>query len=135
MKLKITWEKPVPLIKAKDHEELIYLVNEKKILNVPGIYIFARHYGKCYEALYVGKSTNLRNRVRGHMNNLKLMKYLEHAKTGKRVVIIGRAVPLPGQMLNNILPALERTFIRHFLVPCFFHQLHKFGSTVPYIFA
>lgn len=114
MKLKIIWGKPVSLERASN-KGLIYSINVEKIPDVAGINIFARHWGKSYEALYVGKSTNLRGRVHGHLNNLKLMKYLENAKTGKRVVIIGQTSTLPGQKLKNVLHTLERAFIRHFL--------------------
>lgn len=115
MKLKITWGKPVPLVKAKDDEGQIYSLDENKIPDAAGIYVFARRFGKRYEALYVGKSTNLRARVHGHLNNLKLMKYLQNAKIGKRVVIIGQISTLPGQKPKSVINTLERAFIRHFL--------------------
>jgi hypothetical protein len=115
MKLMITWGKPIPLTKAADDEGLIYTLNEKKIPAVAGIYVFARRFGKCYEALYVGKSTNLHARVRERLNNLKLMKYLQNARIGRRVVIIGQISTLPGQKPKSVINALERAFIRHFL--------------------
>jgi hypothetical protein len=115
MKLKISWNKSIPLQRATKEEGLIYSFNLEKIPEVPGIYIFARCWGRSYEALYVGKSTKLRGRVRGHLNNLRLMKYLENAKIGKRVLITGEAKISPGQKLKNVLKTLERTFIRHFL--------------------
>ena len=115
MKLKINWSKPVPMERAA-HEGQIYSLDISKVPEDAGIYVFARHWGKSYEALYVGKSTNLRGRVRGHLNNLKLMKYLENAKAGKRVVIIGQSITLPGQKIDKVLATLERAFIRHFLL-------------------
>jgi len=115
MKLKISWYKPIPLKNAKN-EGLIYSINLKIIPVVSGIYIFARRWGKSYEAIYVGKANNLRSRVPGHLNNLKLMKHLEKAKIGERVLITGRAIIRPGQKLENVLRTLERAFIRHFLL-------------------
>lgn len=114
MKLKISWSKSIPLKKA-EKEGYIYSIDLKKIPEVPGIYIFARHYGHSFEALYVGKSIKLRGRVNGHLNNLKLMKHLENAKTGKRVLITGKPITRPGQKFEKVLKTLERTFIRHFL--------------------
>jgi excinuclease UvrABC nuclease subunit len=72
MKLTVSWDKPIRLKDVKGGNS-IYSVALEKIPNVAGIYIFARRYGKSYEALYVGKSTKLRARIKGHLNNLKLM--------------------------------------------------------------
>ncbi len=115
MNLHIEWEKPVPLRKARKGSLYIYTVNLEVLPDVPGIYIFARRWSKSYEALYVGQSTNIRKRVRNHLKNLPLMKYLENAKTGRRFVIVGRAAPKGGQKLEKVLATLERAFIRHFL--------------------
>jgi len=115
MKLQIEWEKPVPLRKARKGSLSIYTVNLEVLPNVPGIYIFARRWGKSYEALYVGQSKNIRKRIRNHQKNLPLMKYLENAKTGRRFVIVGEAITRPGQQLKKVLVTLERAFIRHFL--------------------
>jgi len=119
MDLKIEWEKPVPLRKAprkaRKRSLYIYKVDLEVLPAVPGIYIFARRWSKSYEALYVGQSMKIRKRVGSHLKNLPLMKYLENAKTGRRFVIVGRAVPKAGQKLEKVLATLERAFIRHFL--------------------
>ena len=119
MNLEIEWEKPVPLRKAprkaRKGSLYIYKVDLEVLPAVPGIYVFARRWGRSYEALYVGQSTDLRKRVRSHLKNLPLMKYLENAKTGRRFVIVGEAVTRPGQQLKKVLVTLERAFIRHFL--------------------
>jgi hypothetical protein len=86
-----------------------------KIEREPGIYVFARRWGSSFEALYVGKSQSLRARIRGHLNNLRLMKHLETAKTGRRFVILGHPITKPGQRLPKVLSVLERALIRHFL--------------------
>jgi len=119
MNLEIEWKKPVPLRKAPRRARkgslYIYKVDLEVLPAVPGIYVFARRWSKSYEALYVGQSTNIRKRVRNHLKNLPLMKYLENAKTGGRFVIVGRAVPRPGHKVEKVLATLERAFIRHFL--------------------
>lgn len=114
MILKISWIKPIMMRKATN-EGLIYSVNLERIPDGAGVYIFARYWGGRYYALYVGQSKDLKGRVKGHLNNLKLMKYLERAKNGNRVVIIGNAMTQPGQKINKVLKTLERAFIRHFL--------------------
>jgi len=128
MKLKITWGKPIPLVKVTGDKEQIYSLDEKKIPDAAGIYVFARRFGKRYEALYVGKSNNVRGRVRGHLNNLRLMRYLEKAKMGKRVVIVGEISTLPGQKPKSVLDTLERAFIRHFLAEG--HDLRNQQGTI-----
>ena len=115
MKLYLEWKKPVPLRKARKGGISIYQINLDVLPDVPGIYVFARRWGRSYESLYVGQSTNIRRRIRGHLNNLRLMKHLENAKTGGRVVIASEAVTKPGQQLKKVLLTLERALIRHFL--------------------
>ena len=119
MNLEIEWKKPVPLRKAprraRKGSMYIYKMDLKVLPDVPGIYVFARRWGKSYEALYVGQSQNIYKRVSKHLNNLHLMKHLENAKNGQRVLIAGEAVTRPGQQLKKVLLTLERAFIRYFL--------------------
>ena len=114
MKLAIEWEKPIPMKKSTSSAR-IYDVDLDRIGRSPGIYIFARRWSGSYEALYVGQSKNLNGRVKGHLNNLRLMKHIENAKNGSRVLIVGHAVTKPGQQIGSVLNALERALIRHFL--------------------
>jgi hypothetical protein len=113
MRLAIEWARPVQLRKGRGG--LIYTVDLDKIERDPGVYVFARRWGSSFEALYVGKSQNLRARIRGHLNNLRLMKHLETAKTGRRFVILGHPLTKPGQRLPKVLSVLEKALIRYFL--------------------
>ena len=112
MKLHLIWQKPIPLEKDSG---LIYTCDIEKIPDVEGVYIFARRWGKNYEALYVGQSRRLRSRIRGQLNNLKLMKYIDNAASGKRALIIGQPAKRAGKKNKMLLDTLERAFIRHFL--------------------
>lgn len=114
MKISIEWSKPIPL-RSGAREGMAYAVNLDDIPQIAGIYVFARQWGRSYEALYVGKSTNVRSRIRGHLNNLRLMRHLESASAGRRVLLVGRALPRPGQKLEKVLRTLERAMIRYFL--------------------
>jgi len=114
MKLVIEWERPIGLQDAA-RQRLIYTINFEKVRDNAGIYVFGRRWGKSIEALYVGKATNIQQRVKGHFNNLMLMQHLKYAKTGKRVLIHGRVITKPGQRLDKVLALLERGLIRHFL--------------------
>jgi hypothetical protein len=114
LKLNIEWSRPITL-RSGAKEGLIYTVNLDKLPRTPGIYIFARKWGRSFEALYVGKSGNLQSRVKTHLNNLRLMRHLETSKTGKRFVIVGQIRTLPGQQRVKVLSILERAYIRYFL--------------------
>jgi hypothetical protein len=100
MKLHVEWDKPVVLKDAR-RENLIYKVDLAKLPTAAGIYIFGRRWGHSqFEALYVGKAGDLRGRIKGHFNNLRLMQHLQNAKSGKRLILAGRIVTLRGQRLN-----------------------------------
>lgn len=114
MRLAIEWSKPIPLRSGKS-DGLIYKLDLELIPRAAGIYIFVRRWGASYEALYVGKSKGLRGRVKGHFNNLRLMKHIEDARGGKRFLIYGLPVTKSGQKLDKVVALLERTLIRHFM--------------------
>src|SRR3990172_13390471 len=107
MKLYVEWTRPVPL-KDASHQNLIYSVALERLPTSAGIYVFGRRWGNQFEALYVGKANGVRGRVKGQLNNLRLMQHLKNAKAGKRIVIAGRIVTKPGQQLDRSLPLIER---------------------------
>lgn len=83
--------------------------------NLPGVYIFGRQWGSGFEALYVGKSMNVRTRIKGHLNSLSLMQHVRTAKAGKRVLLVGEYVTKPGQRIEKCIGLTERALIRYFL--------------------
>lgn len=114
MKLELEWMRPLR-IRRKRQRILEYEVDLHKLPKEPGIYVFGRRYGKTFEALYVGKADKIYWRVRGQLNNLKLMRHVQEAKAGKRLLLIGRFISKPGQKVEKCLPIAERSLIRHFL--------------------
>ncbi len=94
---------------------MIYLVDPTELPDAPGIYLFGRRFGSGLEVLYVGQAKRIRSRVKGQMNNLRLMQSMKNAKIGKRVVIAGRFIWKPGQREKKCLDLLERALIRYFL--------------------
>jgi hypothetical protein len=114
MKLRIEWLKPVPL-RSGSREGLIYTLDLEAVPEGAGVYVFARRWGKTFEALYVGKAQNIRKRVRGQRNHLRLMRHVEDARNGRRVLIPALVHPRPGQQRAAILRLVERALIRHFL--------------------
>ncbi|WP_337914493.1 GIY-YIG nuclease family protein [Acinetobacter junii] len=49
-----------------------------------GVYIFYREYGNYQEALYVGKSENIRTRMKAHFNSMKLIDGLKDTPKGQK---------------------------------------------------
>jgi len=114
MALEIEWSPPVGLIDGA-REKLIYLVPLDELPDRDGVYVFGRRFDKSFEALYVGMAISIRARVKNQLNNLRLMKHLKDAKSGKRVVLAGEFIGKPGQRPEICLPLIERALIRHFV--------------------
>lgn len=114
MKLHVEWARPI-MLKDGSKQNLIYVVDLNKLPTASGLYILGRRWGSDLEALYVGKANNIRSRVNGQLNNLRLMQHLRNAKTGKRIVLTGKIVTKPGQRLEKCLLLIERGLIRYFL--------------------
>lgn len=115
MKLYLEWHNPVPLTDGSK-QNLIYVVDPKRLPSAPGIYIFGRQRRTGgHEALYVGRAGNIRGRVWGHRNNLQLMVHLKNAKQGKIFVRVGVLKLRPGQKPEKCLAIIERALIRYFL--------------------
>lgn len=114
MDLQIEWSRPIQL-KDASRDSLIYNLDLTKVDDATGVYIFGRRWGNQFEALYVGKAGKIRSRVKGHLNNLKLMQHLRHARTGKRILLAGRIITRPGQKIAKCMTLAERALIRHFL--------------------
>lgn len=108
------WNHPIPL-KDGSSQNLIYNVDPDKVPHAAGIYVLGRRWASGFEALYVGKAKNVCSRVKGQLNNLRLMQHLRNAKAGKRVIVCGQIVTKPGQQLNKSLLLIERALVRYFL--------------------
>jgi len=114
MKLQVEWGDPVAL-RPVPRQSPMYDVDLTKLPSAAGVYIFGRKWGTGFEALYVGKALNIRSRIKGQLNNLRLMQHVHDAKTGTRVILAGTLLTKPGQQIDRCLPIVERAFIRHFL--------------------
>jgi len=114
MEMHLQWTSRISLVNGAKLG-LLYTVDLQKIPKAPGIYIFARRFGSNFEALYVGRGNNLRSRVKGQFNNLRLMNHIKNASLGKRMVLAGVFRPKPGQKRDKCLALIERAFIRYFL--------------------
>ncbi|MFP3743555.1 GIY-YIG nuclease family protein [Achromobacter sp. SIMBA_011] len=80
-----------------------------------GVYIYYRVYGGLSDVFYVGRALNLRQRIKGQMNNLKLMNGIKAAAKGKRYLAYAEIVLRPGQTKSAAVNAAEKLLIRHFV--------------------
>lgn len=119
MRVQIAWDKAVNLgPKAKFLDNLESAVDG--LPDDPGIYVFARQFGKTLIPIYIGQASNgLRGRLKLQFNNFKLMKALANEKTGNRVLLLGRIKMLPGQQLKKVLKVAEQAHIEHALTAGF----------------
>ncbi|MCR4286409.1 MAG: hypothetical protein NUW09_00155 [Deltaproteobacteria bacterium] len=114
MNISVNWKGPIKLSDGKQ-AGLIYSIDLDRIPDSAGVYVFCRKHSKNYEALYVGKANNLRSRVKGQLNHLKLMKHMRDAQTGERCLFLGAAIMKQGQNSDKVIRIIERTLIRHFI--------------------
>lgn len=92
-----------------------YSPDLNEIPQSPGIYLFYRMYGKRFQVFYVGKALNLRSRLKGQLNNLKLMNSIRDATNGAKMLAYAEVVTKPGQKAQLAILASERLMIRHFV--------------------
>lgn len=87
MNISVVWHAPIPL--RGYARELIDSFDFVTLPDEPGVYIFARRFGPKIIAIYVGKAEVLRGRIRQQLNNNRLMRALDEAPYGERVLICG----------------------------------------------
>jgi hypothetical protein len=115
MKLHLEWSKPV-MLRDGSKLNLIYSLDEERLPDEAGVYVFARRWAHDFEALYVGKAQNIRVRVTQHLNNnVRLMQRIKTAAIGHRVVLAAKLTGPSGGSRAKRLQLTERALIRHFL--------------------
>ncbi|MBI1379872.1 MAG: hypothetical protein GC161_02145 [Planctomycetaceae bacterium] len=114
MDLHIDWTRPIPVRRVRS-ATLEFAIDLEAIPPEPGIYLFGRRHGTSFEALYVGKASRLRARIRQHLNNRSLLNHLADAATGKRILLAGVLTGRQGQQLPKALALAEKALLRHFL--------------------
>ena len=110
MNIQLEWKTPLSLGRSPyDNFDL------QKIPNNPGIYIFLRKHGRASEALYVGKTMNLRNRIKQQLNNRRLIDGMRNAANGERLLVFAEPRLRRGQQLDRVLDISETALIRYYL--------------------
>ncbi len=112
MKISVTWNPPISL--TGEARDLCDSFKRDLLPEEPGVYIFARRYGPKITAVYVGKAESLRVRIRQQMNNNRLMRALDEAPKGERVLIYGTFGGKRGARIAKWLVTVEEALITHF---------------------
>lgn len=112
MNIKIHWTTALTL---RIDPKLIYSPSVlENVDDVPGVYVFARKYGRRVAPLYVGKALKLKTRIKQQLNNLKLMRQIQDwEKNGARVLLLGYLKVHGSQDVGTALDVIERALIEH----------------------
>ncbi|MEM6459987.1 MAG: GIY-YIG nuclease family protein [Planctomycetota bacterium] len=114
MQIHLDWQKPIPIQRDRSGQA-IYKVDLDSLPPEPGIYLFFRRHGDRREVLYVGRSANIRRRIKGHLNSVKLMHHLQNARSGKIFLAAGLFSGRYGEQAKRKLALAEKALIRHYI--------------------
>jgi hypothetical protein len=117
MNLDLQWHRPINLLDGRRKGLIFRLPDEAEdsIPNAPGVYIFARRFGDIIAPLYIGQAARINVRIDQQFNNLRLMRGIEDAEIGRRVLLFVELHPRPGQQIPRALDIIEKALIRHAL--------------------
>ncbi|MDQ9027578.1 GIY-YIG nuclease family protein [Acinetobacter nosocomialis] len=87
MKIELDWYEPIELGSSSTLKENVKNFDFSLLPEISGVYIFYREYGNYQEALYVGKSENIRTRMKAHFNSMKLIDGLIDTPKGQKKLI------------------------------------------------
>ncbi|NUE92389.1 GIY-YIG nuclease family protein [Acinetobacter seifertii] len=87
MQVELEWYEPIELGSSSTLKENVKNFDLSLIPEISGVYIFYREYGNYQEALYVGKSENIRMRMKSHFNSIKLVDGLIDTPKGQKKLI------------------------------------------------
>lgn len=129
MRISVRWSRPIPLRSSK---RLIYECEDVgRLPRAPGVYVFARRFGSSLDPLYIGRATSLRSRIRQQLeSNVQLMRGIQTARKGNRVLAYGEVKLKPGQRQDKVLKILEASLIEHALTRGS-ELLNKQGTKTP----
>lgn len=113
MKIELNWLEPIELGSSSTLRENIKNLDLKCIPDIAGVYIFYREYAGKQYALYVGKSENIRTRMKSHFNSLSLIEGLENTPQGAKKLIFAEVKTRSD--LGRALNQAEKGLIQHYI--------------------
>jgi hypothetical protein len=115
MKIALKWEKPLRLRDGSRQNQIYLCPNLERLSRRPGVYVFARKFGKGVVPLYIGQASKLRGRIEGQFNNLRLMMGIKNARAGRRILLVARLNLKRGQQMSKVLDIVESALIKNAL--------------------
>lgn len=116
MKIDLKWDKPIRLRDGSSDNQIYQCRGLERFSRKPGVYVFARRFGKNVAPLYIGQASNLRDRIeKQQFNNLRLMMGVKKAHSGRRILLVARLNLKRGQRMNRVLDIVESALIKHAL--------------------
>lgn len=115
MKIALKWEKPLRLRDGSRHNQIYHCGSFERLPRKPGVYVFARKFGKNVAPLYVGQASRLKGRIEGQFNNLRLMMGIKNAPAGRRILFVARLYLKRGQQMGKVLDIVESALIKNAL--------------------
>jgi hypothetical protein len=116
--IRIEWQQPIQLTKFKkiivDEKDLPETIEQRA-----GVYLFSRKHGKRYLPFYIGETLDIRGRLKGHLNWVKLVDVLrgmnignKQIKQGDRYFHYGYIITKPSQDKKKCIQIAQRHLIR-----------------------
>ncbi|HEY2512838.1 MAG TPA: hypothetical protein VGI39_18355 [Polyangiaceae bacterium] len=114
MDLEIRWHAPFSLREATDDEDLIYVCDQlDQVTEKHGVYFFGRKFGDDIAPIYIGRAKDIRKRIGQHLtSNVRLMKAIQKARNGERVLLTGEWIAKKGQQEGRVLQLIEAALIK-----------------------
>lgn len=103
MNVELDWHEPIELGSSSALKDNLKNFDFSFIPEISGVYIFYREHGEYQEALYVGKSENIRTRMKAHFNSLKLVDGLVDTPKGQKKLIFAEV-----KSRSNLVKALAQ---------------------------
>jgi hypothetical protein len=115
MRITLKWDTPLRLRDGARLNQIYYCRECGHLSRKPGVYIFARKFGKTVVPLYIGQASKLRGRVEGQFNNVRLMMGIKQAPAGRRILLVARLYLKRGQQMSKVLDIVESALIKNAL--------------------
>jgi hypothetical protein len=117
MLIEVEWHKPVLLSKNSkiivDRNNLPHTIPKNS-----GVYFFSRKYGSSFQPLYIGETTDIRARLRNHLNNADIRDILRGiqlpgvpVKRGNKYFHFGTLRGRNGKLLSKRMSLVQRYMI------------------------
>jgi hypothetical protein len=127
MKITADWHGPLRLVDGSADNLIYRCVALDKIPQKAGVYVFGRKYGSTNIPIYIGQADRLKTRVEQQLNYVPLMKGIENAPSGRRILMYSVIDFKPGQQKKKVLGVVEGAFMKSALASGY-ELLNKQGT-------